>query len=95
MASGMREMARFPAPIRVNARRRGPEIYQINSVGDPHVIEPPGSGSGSISQRYSSGSGTFPFLKNLIFKTEDDVPVGELQDKNMGKKLFFFLSLIL
>jgi hypothetical protein len=26
---------------------------------DPRVFEPPGSGSGSISQRYGSGSGSF------------------------------------
>ncbi len=43
-----------------------------NSVGDPdpdpqdlYVFGPPGFGSGSISQRYGSGSGSrsFPFLK--------------------------------
>jgi hypothetical protein len=26
---------------------------------DPHVVGPPGSGSGSISQRHGSGSGSF------------------------------------
>jgi hypothetical protein len=36
------------------------------SVGDPdpHVLGPAGSGSGSISQRY--GSGSFPFLINVL-----------------------------
>jgi hypothetical protein len=31
---------------------------------DPHVCGPPGSGSGSISQRY--GSGSFPFLIKVL-----------------------------
>jgi hypothetical protein len=30
------------------------------------VFGPPGSRSGSISQRYSSGSGSFPFLRNVF-----------------------------
>jgi hypothetical protein len=35
---------------------------------DPHVFGPPRSGSGSISQRYGSGSvpGSFPFLINVL-----------------------------
>ncbi len=37
--------------------------------GNPDVFGPPRSRSGSISQRY--GSGSFPFFKN-----EDNVPVG-------------------
>jgi hypothetical protein len=40
------------------------------SVGDPHVLCPPGSGS--IIQRYGSGSGSFPKIlakiKFLILK---------------------------
>jgi len=31
---------------------------------DPHIFGPPGSGSGSISQRY--GSGSFPFLIKVL-----------------------------
>jgi hypothetical protein len=31
---------------------------------DPHVLGPPGSGS--ISQRCGSGSGSFAFLKNVL-----------------------------
>jgi hypothetical protein len=39
----------------------------FSSVGnpqDPHVFGPPGSGS--ISQRYGSGSGSFPFLIDVL-----------------------------
>jgi hypothetical protein len=38
------------------------------SVGDPdaEVFWPLGSESGSISQRYGSGSGSFPFLKKVL-----------------------------
>jgi hypothetical protein len=36
---------------------------------DPHVFGPPGSGSGSISQRYESGSGSFYQQAKLIKKT--------------------------
>jgi hypothetical protein len=41
----------------------------ISSVGDsdpqdPQVFGPPGSGS--ISQRYGSGSGSFSFLTNVL-----------------------------
>jgi hypothetical protein len=31
---------------------------------DPHVFGPPGSGS--ISQKYGSDSGSFPFLKKVL-----------------------------
>jgi hypothetical protein len=58
-------------------------------------------GSGSISQRYGSGSGSgsFPFShyklfsitqnfnKKLNFLTEDNMPEGKLKEKNM--KFFF------
>jgi hypothetical protein len=74
----------------------------VTSVGDPdpepdldpHVFGPPGSGAGSISQRYGSGSFPFPIkmfsgLKDCLqkkiltqnlnfFKTEYNVPVGKL-----------------
>ncbi len=51
-----------------------------DSVGDPdpqdpHVFGPPGSGSGSISQRYGSGSLSF---SHKCVKTENDMPVGKL-----------------
>jgi hypothetical protein len=36
---------------------------------DPHVFEPPGSGSGSVSQRYGSGSGSFNHQAKKIRKT--------------------------
>ncbi len=39
------------------------------SVPDPHVFGPPGSGSGSISQRYGSGSGSFYQQGKIIRKT--------------------------
>jgi hypothetical protein len=43
-----------------------------NSVGDPdsdpHVSGPPGSGSGSISQRY--GSGSFPFFIKVLSRVQ-------------------------
>jgi hypothetical protein len=49
----------------------GPPDYSmaLGSVGDPdpddtHVFGPPGSRSGSIIQRY--GSGSFPFLKKVF-----------------------------
>jgi hypothetical protein len=34
------------------------------STGDPHVFGPPGPGS--ISQRYGPGSGSFPFLIEVL-----------------------------
>jgi hypothetical protein len=40
----------------------------FTSVGDPHVFGPLGSGSGSISQRYESSSGSFPFLINVLIE---------------------------
>jgi hypothetical protein len=46
-----------------------------NPDPDPHVFGPPGSESGSISQRYGSGSGScsgsgsFRHLSNLLRKT--------------------------
>jgi hypothetical protein len=36
---------------------------------DPHVFGPPGSGSGSISQRYGSGSGSFYHQVKIVRKT--------------------------
>ncbi len=49
-------------------------FQSINSLGvigivgdpdpDPHVFWPPGSGS--ISQRYGSGSGSFPILIKML-----------------------------
>ncbi len=36
---------------------------------DPHVFEPPGSESGSISQRYGSGSGSSGSLSKIVRKT--------------------------
>ncbi len=57
--------------------------YLLSSVGDPdtdpQVFEPPGSES--FSQRDGSGSSLFSLRcleKNLIFKTEDNVPEGKL-----------------
>jgi hypothetical protein len=46
----------------------------LGSVGDPdpqdpHVFGPAGSGSGSISQRY--GSGSFPFLINVLSRLKN------------------------
>jgi hypothetical protein len=36
-----------------------PDLNPDPNPPDPHVFEPPGSGSVSISQRYGSGSGSF------------------------------------
>ncbi len=33
---------------------------------DPHVLGPAGPGSRSISQRYVTGSGSLPFLINVL-----------------------------
>ncbi len=50
--------------VRQEASKRSSFLYILfcHSVGD--VFGPPGSGS--ISQRYGSGSGSFPFLKNVL-----------------------------
>jgi hypothetical protein len=46
------------------------QIYKVFGIvgdpdpQDPHVFEPPGSGS--IGQRCASGSGSFPFLMNVF-----------------------------
>ncbi len=37
--------------------KRGPG-YSVPDPPDPHVFEPPGNGSGSVSQMYGSGSGS-------------------------------------
>jgi hypothetical protein len=42
-----------------------PNPYQVQS--DPYVFWPPGSGSGSISQRY--GSGSFYYQAKVVRKT--------------------------
>ncbi len=49
-------------------------VYVCGSVPhpdppDPHVFEPPGSGSGSISQRYGSGSGSLSQQAKIVRKT--------------------------
>jgi hypothetical protein len=36
---------------------------------DPYVLGPPGSGSGSISQRYGSASGSFYHHAKIVRKT--------------------------
>jgi hypothetical protein len=36
---------------------------------DPYVFRPPGSGSGFISQRYGSGSGSFYHQSKIVRKT--------------------------
>ncbi len=58
----------------------------FTSVGetdpDPHVFGPPGTGS--VSQRF--GSGSFPFFIKVLsrrLKTEDNVPGVKLLEKNM------------
>jgi hypothetical protein len=40
-----------------------------NSVADPYVFRPPGSESGSSSQRYGSGSGSFYRQAKTVRKT--------------------------
>ncbi len=70
------------------------QVPFFTSVGepdpDPQVFGNPGSGS--VSQRYVSGS--FPFLRKVLssrFKTEDNVPGVKLLEKNM-KNLSFILK---
>jgi hypothetical protein len=60
------------------------QVPFFTSVGepdpDPHVFGPPGSGS--VSQRF--GSGSFPFLRKVLssrLKTEDNVPGVNLLEK--------------
>ena len=78
--------------------------------GSACFLGPPGSRSGSISQRFGSGSGSFLSLRcwtdwnnayekikfyhkilanNYIFKTEDYVPAGKLQEKSMENFCFW------
>jgi hypothetical protein len=46
------------------------QVMKINTrnVGDtdPHIFGPPRSGTGSICQRYGSGSDSFPFLRKVL-----------------------------
>jgi hypothetical protein len=43
-------------------------LWKKNNVGDPdldqHAFKPPGSGS--VSHKYGSGSGSLPFLKKVL-----------------------------
>jgi hypothetical protein len=47
----------------------GTNAYSVPDPPDPHVFGPPGSGSGSTSQRYGSGSGSFYHLAKIVRKT--------------------------
>ncbi len=47
--------------------RGASDLFLKVSVPDPHVFEPPGSGSGSTSQRY--GSGSFNHQAKIVRKT--------------------------
>jgi hypothetical protein len=51
-----------------------PDLEPDPDPKDPHVFWPPESGS--ISQMYGSGSGSFPFPINVLII--DNVPVGKL-----------------
>jgi hypothetical protein len=56
-----------------DAKRFGLAKTKENSVADPnpdpHVFGPPVSGSGSTSQRYGSGSGSFYHHAKIVRKT--------------------------
>jgi hypothetical protein len=49
----------------------GGEFYTDNSVADPdpRIFGPPGSGFGSICQRFGSGSGSFYHQAKIVRKT--------------------------
>jgi hypothetical protein len=64
----VRNQTKSPELHAVLARSQSTFSILLTSVGDPdpHVFGPPGSGS--ISQRFGSGSGSgsFPFLINVL-----------------------------
>jgi hypothetical protein len=62
------------------------EHYLLSSVGDPnpHVLWPPGSGF--ISHRYGSVSGSFPFLINVLSGLKKSLQ-NKILTQNFGKKL--------
>jgi hypothetical protein len=53
---------------------------------DPHVLRPPGSASGSLSQRY--GSGSFPFLIKMMSELKYSLQ-NKIGTQNFSKKLKF------
>jgi hypothetical protein len=55
---------------------------------DPDVFEPPGPRSGSISQRYGSGSGSVPFLIEVLSGLKDCLQ-NKILTQNFSKKLNF------
>jgi hypothetical protein len=75
----------------IGFKYRAPRAVKVGSfaVLGIHVFGPPGY----ISQRY--GSGSFPFLINVLSglklwlqnKTEDDIPVDKLEEKNKEQKI--------
>jgi hypothetical protein len=53
----------------VQGRPAKHKLYTSVADPDPHVFGPPGSGSGSTSQRYRSGSGSFYHHAKIVRKT--------------------------
>jgi hypothetical protein len=68
--------------------------YLQFSVGDPdpHVFGPPGSGS--ISQRYGSGFGSFPFLIKVLSELKDCLR-NKISSRNFSKKFKFLILKIM
>jgi hypothetical protein len=46
-----------------------PTLFFPNLTSDQYVFGPPGSGSGSIRQRYGSGAGSFYHQAKIVRKT--------------------------
>ncbi len=65
------EMAAFLASAVRSAAQFQVRHKYIQQCSGPHVFGPPGSGSGSISQRYGSGSGPFYHQAKIVRKTVD------------------------
>jgi hypothetical protein len=55
-----------------------------------HVFGPPGSGSGSISQRHGSGSGSFYHHAKIVRKTLIPTVLWLLFDLSITSTNFFF-----
>jgi|LakMenE18May11ns_1017448.scaffolds.fasta_scaffold9381435_1 hypothetical protein len=59
----------FPSRIRKTGQIIGKTSVADPDPPDPHVFAPPGSGSGSTSQRYGPGSGSFYYHAKIVRKT--------------------------
>ncbi len=50
--------------------KQGDAVFGDPDPQDLHVVGPPGSRSGSVSQRYGSGSGSFPFFRKELSRVQ-------------------------